>query len=177
MHSSHRFRIKSTVALPAGGGDPDEAGDAVAAVEGGAPAVPAGPGDPGDPDEPADPAARRGADEDVAALPAGSLAGAAVIVVPVVVVTGLGSTPSLDVLDARSLVAGGGGGMSRAGPVVGSKLGVPDASVVAALASDPDVGSDVPLAGPETAAATSTPASDMTSSNAPHGSHGGSARL
>lgn len=108
-------------------------------------------------------------------VPIGSFAGAAVIVVPAVVAPGL--APAFSSADVASLVLGGGGGMSRAGPVVGSKLGVPDASVVAALASEPEPDSDGALLGAETAAATSTPPSDITKSNPAHGNHGGSVRL
>lgn len=180
MQNSHRLRIKSTVAL-AGGAGGAGAGAGVPAVDGGEPAALPDPGDleaePGAAclSAPTELAGRRLTDEGGAPLASpGSLVEPPVIVVPPVVVTGLGSVPSVD---AASLVLGGGGGMSRAGPVVGSKLGVPDASVVAALASELDPDSDGALLGPETAAATSTPPSDITKSSPAHGNHGGSVRF
>ena len=98
------------------------------------------------------------------------------IVVPEVVNTEPGLAPSPS--GVASLVLGGGGGMSRAGPVVGSRFGVPDASVVAALASELEGVVLSPLSeGPDTAAATKTPPRDITTSNPAHGSQDGIKRL
>jgi hypothetical protein len=161
------LRIKSTVALVVGAGGAAGAGGGavgagvVAALEevGGRRAVGAVAGALG---------------------PVGCVVVVPVIVVPVPVTTGAGATIALGMTDVSSLslVLGGGGGMSRAGPLVGSNVGAPEASVVAALVSELDV---VALAGliggPDSAAATSTPRTDITRSRPAHGSHAGSVRL
>src|SRR5262249_7284596 len=154
LHCSHRFRIKSTagavladgagVAVDRAGAEPLAAADAEGrrADDGGGASVVAG-----------------------AATTLGGVAAGA-LALPFVLVPAAGGARvglAVDVSEAgMSSVRGGGGGMSRAGPVVGSKVGVPDASVVAALASELEGMVRPVLAGPETAAATSTPPSDMT---------------
>ena len=166
-HSSHRLRIKSTAALVDGAGDGEGAGDGAGAVDGAFTVAV----------EPADAAERRTVDAaGTAPAPVGSVVGAPVIVVPAVVITG--PVLPLSLSGVASLVLGGGGGMSRAGPVVGSRFGVPEASVVAALASELEGVVLCPFSeGPDTAAATRTPPSDITRSNPAHGSHGGTKRL
>ena len=105
-------------------------------------------------------------------------AGVLEIVVPVAVMTGLPFESALSAAEVASLVLGGGGGMSRAGPLVGSKAGVPEVSVLAVLESALETGVLWPFSGgPETAAATSTPRIDITKSSPAHGNHAGIVRL
>jgi hypothetical protein len=75
-------------------------------------------------------------------------------------------------------LGGGGGGMSRSGPVVGWAMGALEESVVAALGSvvDGEALTDV-AEGAATVAATRTPPIDMTASMAVQGTHAGKRRL
>jgi hypothetical protein len=100
----------------------------------------------------------------------------------VVVATALGFGPGSETVGSFVVVVvaidvlGGGGGMSRSGPVVGLAVGVAEVSVVAALGSDVGVAVGA-LSEEATAAVTSTPAIDMTSSSTAHGSQGGNVRF
>ncbi len=173
-HCSHRFRIKST------------AGEALGALAGAALDVGAVVGEAA---APPDAAGRRalgaGALSVIAGVPmtafVGALAGAFdfVLAIAFVAAGGPWSVLAADVSGAGdSSLLGGGGGMSRAGPVVGSYIGVADAMVVAALVSELESAElSRFVGGPDTAAATSTPPSDIAASNPAHGTQAGTSRL
>jgi len=164
------LRIKSTVALAGTVGGAEGAGEAAVDVDGD------GDGDAAF-EELAALVDRRTFGEAGAALTAvESVGGAPEIVVPAAATAAL--PVGLSAVERASLVLGGGGGMSRAGPLVGSKVGAAEASVVAAVVSELEVAPFWPLTGgPETAAATSTPRIDITKSSPAQGNHVGSARL
>ena len=173
LHCSHRFRIKSTAGVALGDCAGDGGGGAVDAAGAG-----------GELEALAADAGRRAIVAGGTSVLARStepdfvLAGALGLPVVLVGAGGVAGGLSPSAADSASLFFGGGGGMSRAGPVVGSNAGVADASVVAALASELEADVLRPLlGGPDTAAATSTPRRDIATSSPAHGSHGGSVRL